>query len=81
MVKLKQRHVPIKKQSKRAQREQHAKRRGKWGAINPITRKAPNPKAYKRRKPERWLEDEPNSGFFVENKNPVFDTGQIPFFL
>ena len=66
---MKQKHTPFEKQSKRKQREQHAARRGTWGALNPITRKAQNPKAYKRnenivrKKSGRWLDDdEPQSG-------------------
>ena len=68
MVDLKQKNVPIKKQSKRSQRKQHALRRGSWGEINPVTRKAPNPKAYKRKKPENWLEDEPKSGLLLRSR-------------
>ena len=58
MVKLKQKHIPFEKLSKRAKREQLALRRGSWGEISPVTRKAPNPKAYKRKKSEHWFNDE-----------------------
>ena len=40
--------IPLKKQSKKAQKEQHAKRRGSWYGICPITRTVPNGKAYDR---------------------------------
>jgi len=40
--------IPMKKRSKREQRKHNALKRGTWGAINPVTRKPPNPKAYKR---------------------------------
>jgi len=32
--------VPLKKQSKKAQKEQHAKQRGSWHGISPVTRLA-----------------------------------------
>ena len=31
--------IPLKKQSKKAQKEQHAKQRGSWYGISPVTRK------------------------------------------
>ena len=40
--------IPLKKQSKKAQKEQHAKQRGSWYGICPITRTVPNGKAYDR---------------------------------
>jgi len=40
--------IPLSKLSKQKQKEYHASKRGSWGAINPVTRKPPNPKAYKR---------------------------------
>ena len=42
--------IPLAKQSKQKQKEYHASKRGTWGAINPVTKKPPNPKAYNRRK-------------------------------
>ncbi|MHB1485549.1 MAG: hypothetical protein ACYCYI_12935 [Saccharofermentanales bacterium] len=42
--------VPIDKQSKKARRMLFKKQRGSWGAINPVTRKTPDPKVYKRKK-------------------------------
>lgn len=38
--------IPLKKQSKKAQKEQHAKQRGSWHGISPVTRTVPNGKAY-----------------------------------
>ena len=46
----KQPFTPLKKQSKQKQKKYHASKRGTWGEINPVTRKPPNPKAYRRRK-------------------------------
>ena len=45
--------VPLKKQSKQNQKEFHAKKRGSWGNVNPVTRTPPNPKAYNRVKQKR----------------------------
>ena len=47
--------IPLSKLSKRKQRAYHATKRGSWGEVNPVTRKPPNPKAYKR---ERKISDE-----------------------
>jgi len=59
---LKQKYIPLEKRSKREQRGYHAARRGNWGDVNPVTRRAPNPKAHNRKKSGRWLEHEPQSG-------------------
>ena len=40
--------VPLKKQSKRAQKEFHSKRRGRWYGILPVTRSVPSGKVYDR---------------------------------
>ena len=45
--------IPLKKQSKKAQKEQHAKQRGSWYGICPITRTVPNGKAYDRNRIKR----------------------------
>ena len=37
--------VPLKKQSKRAQKEYHSKRRGSWYGVSPVTRRIPSGKA------------------------------------
>jgi hypothetical protein len=42
--------VPYEKLSKKKRREADRKKRDTWGALNPVTRKPPNPKAYNRRK-------------------------------
>ena len=60
---MKHKFIPFEKRSKREQRELNATRRKNWGEISPVTRKAPNPKAYNRRKSGRWSEHEPLSGF------------------
>lgn len=42
--------IPYEKQSKKAKKALNSARRGSWGAVNPVTRKPENPKAYKRTK-------------------------------
>lgn len=45
--------VPLHKQSKKAQKEYHAKQRGSWNGISPVTRTVPNGKAYDRSRMKR----------------------------
>ena len=45
--------IPFEKLSKKKQRELNAKRRVTWGALDPVTRKPKNPKAYDRQKARR----------------------------
>lgn len=45
--------IPLKKQSKKAQKKQHAKQRGSWYGICPIIRTVPNGKAYDRNRIKR----------------------------
>lgn len=40
--------VPLDKRSKKAQREYHAKQRGSWHGVNPITRTVQSRKTYDR---------------------------------
>jgi len=42
--------IPLKKRSKREQKKHHAQMRRTWGEVNPVTKKPPNPKAYRRKK-------------------------------
>ena len=48
--------IPYKKLSKKKRREQDAKRRTVW-TISPVTRKPANPRAYNRRKAQKWNDD------------------------
>lgn len=61
--------VPIEKQSKKVRRELYSKQRGTWGAINPVTRKSPDPKAYKRKKVHRGDADEQSDVDFFHSGN------------
>lgn len=45
--------VPLNKRSKKAQKEYHAKQRGSWYGLNPITRTVPNGKMYDRNRVKR----------------------------
>ena len=45
--------VPLKKQSKRAQKEYHSRKRGSWYGISPVTRSVPNGRAYDRKRIKR----------------------------
>lgn len=45
--------VSLHKQSKKAQKEYHAKRRGSWNGVSPVTRTVPSGKAYDRNRVKR----------------------------
>ena len=47
--------IPLSKQSKRAQKEFHAKQRGSWNGLSPVTRVVPSGKAYNRNQVKRDL--------------------------
>ena len=42
--------VPVRKQSKKAQKAYHAKQRGRWYGVSPVSRTVPSGKAYCRAK-------------------------------
>ena len=46
-------NVPLNKRSKKAQREYHAKRRGSWYGLSPVTRAIPSGKRYDRQRVKR----------------------------
>ena len=45
--------ISLNKQSKKVQREHHARQRGSWYGISPVTRTCPSGKAYDRNKLKR----------------------------
>lgn len=49
--------IPYDKLSKKEKRKRNAMMRNTWGALNPVTRKSPNPKAYNRKKARKWMDD------------------------
>lgn len=62
-----ERQIPYQKLSKKKRRELNSLRRGTWGAMSPVTRRSPNPKAYNRKK-ARGMTDEFSSdcgAFFI----------------
>ena len=70
--------IPYEKLSKKKKRELDAAKRTTWGALNPVTRRTPNPRAYDRQKARRWkYQDHPDvpSAFLVcFALTPVFRT-------
>jgi len=75
---MKQRYVPLEKQSKRKQKEYHAKQRGDWGNINPITRKVENAKLYNRKKSKRERYDS-GLDFFVYIRKNIDDVTPLSY--
>lgn len=49
--------IPLKKQSKRAQRAYHLSQRGSWGDVNPVSRTVESKKVYSRKKLKRAEEE------------------------
>lgn len=60
--------IPYEKLSKKEKRRRDAVQRGTWGALNPVTRKSPNPKAYNRKKTRKWMEDPYTVSFLYMQK-------------
>jgi len=56
-------YIPKEKLGKKARRNLDAERRGTWGAINPVTRKAKNEKVYNRKKDRREVDFHPGEPF------------------
>ena len=48
--------IPYEKLSKKKKRELDAGKRTVW-AISPVTRRSENPKAYNRKKAQKWMDD------------------------
>ena len=65
---MKQKYVPIGKQSKRKQKEFHSTQRRDWGDLNPVTRKVPNLKVYDRKKSKHRYRHEPCLDFFLSRR-------------
>ena len=62
-------YVTIDKRSKKAQKEYYSKQRGTWGELNPVTRRVPSGKTYKRNKDKqknRKIGREFSEGFDVD---------------
>ena len=50
--------IPYEKLSKKEQRRRNAAKRNTCGPLSPVTRRSENPKAYKRQKAQRTLDDD-----------------------
>ena len=57
--------VPYEKLSKKSRRALELSRRGDWGALSPVTRKAENPKAYNRAKAKKRLSGDAGEAYFL----------------
>lgn len=51
-------YIPYEKMSKKEKRKMDAKKRNTWGALNPVTRKPENSKAYNRSDMKRKMIDD-----------------------
>ncbi len=62
-------YIPYEKRSKKEQKKINASRRTTWGALNPVTRKPKNSKAYHRQKAQNWKRELPDFGssFFISH--------------
>ena len=56
--------VPLEKQSKKQRRAFHAARRRGWNGLDPVTRRPPEPRAFRRKK-FRYGKDDPDAGTFL----------------
>ena len=66
--------VPYEKLSKKKKRELDAAKRGTWGALNPVTRKPANSKAYRRNRAQDWRRELPDralDSFCALCRNPT----------
>ncbi|MDR3209984.1 MAG: hypothetical protein LBT36_05110 [Oscillospiraceae bacterium] len=54
--------VPYEKLSKRKRQQLDKQRRRVWGAMNPVTRRPQNPRAYDRGKTRQWKDDSSAAG-------------------
>lgn len=55
--------TPYEKLSKKAKRAEDLRRRGNWGAVSPVTRRAQSEKIYDRKKTRRWSDDSAGVSF------------------
>lgn len=52
-----EKYIPYEKLSKKEKRRIDSARRTTWGALNPVTRKPRNSRAYNRNKSRNWKRD------------------------
>ena len=68
--------IPYEKLSKKQKRALDAARRGSWGGLSPVTRRAENPKAYQRKKAR--IEEELDRAFFMTGGRGEAPAGRGP---
>lgn len=66
-----EKYIPYEKLSKKEQRKINAMKRSDWGGMSPVTRRSENPKAYNRRKAQKWSDDSLCSCAFLLSDNCV----------
>ena len=71
--------IPYEKLSKKKQRELNASRRTTW-AVNPVTRKPANPKAYNRKTARNWKDDSNSVPYLLNSLFLVFEDVTTSFF-
>lgn len=52
-----EKYIPYEKLSKKEQKRINAMKRSDWGGLSPVTRRSADPKAYNRRKAQKWSDD------------------------
>ena len=63
-------YIPRSKKSKKEQKKFHAMQRSTWNGLNPVTRTAPNGKAYNRKKMKQ--RDLRNGSYFRDESSCRF---------
>ena len=69
--------IPFEKLSKKEQRRRNAQRRGSWQGISPVTLRAENPKAYNRRKAQKWKDDSGSVPFCFISDSTAAGPGSV----
>ena len=64
--------ISYEKLSKKEKRKVDSQKRKSWGALNPTTRKPPNPKAYNRKKNQCRKKDLFDTDFFIFFRRLIF---------
>ena len=69
--------IPFEKLSKKEQRRRNAQRRGSWQGVSPVTRRDENPKAYNRRKAQKWKDDSGSVPFCFISDSTAAGQGSV----
>ena len=60
-----EKYIPYEKLSKKEKRKLDSAKRGTWGEINPVTRKAQNSRGYNRKQTQDWKKELPDPVSFL----------------